>query len=30
MQFFSNDQTVRVDAVQDLKYFNLQSLATQT
>ena len=29
MQFISNDQTVRSDAVQDLKDFNSQSLTTQ-
>ena len=29
MQFFSNDQTVRSNTVQDLKELNSQSLATQ-
>ena len=29
MQFFSNDQTVRSNTVQDLKDFNSQSLSTQ-
>ena len=28
MQFNSNDQTVRIDTIQDLKEFNSQSLST--
>ena len=29
MHFFSNDQTVRSNTVQDSQYFNSQSLSTQ-